>query len=349
MNSVKTREIDYMLESAIQAPSADNHHRVRFRLVDNAVLVNYTGGELALSAGYKRILALLSLGALSENFTIAASRFGLKIGVTLFPDSTQPYSVIRFHLLSKNVKADPLWQFIPFRHTNRHVLFHGSELNIIQRSRVEDSVNFYPTTQLIWLKSMQRKQVLHLMRLAETERFRNHLLHKELFSAIRFDVGWQNSCEEGLPPGALGVEPLMRKVFSLLRYWPVMRFANLFGAHYMFGFRACYLPCMLAPDLALLAVSSIDSQSIFDAGRSFQRLWLELTQQGKVLQPLPASALYALNGAQEDGIPSNFQYKLAVSWSNIMSKGMVPLMLCRVGESKPMAVVAGRKTVSNYR
>ena len=179
------------------------------------------------------------------------------------------------------------------------------------------------------------------MRRAETERFHNQQLHEELFSAIRFDVGWHRACEEGLPPGALGVEPPLRGLFALLRHWPVMRLANRIGAYHVLGLRSCYLPCRLAPNLGLLAVKKTDTASVFEAGRAFQRLWLTATLQGRVLQPMPASALYALDGSTEEGIPNRLQQALKAGWQACLG-GSIPLMLFRMGMAIPSSIKAGR-------
>lgn len=342
------KQLNFVLESAILAPSADNHHRIRFQLVDNTIRVHYIQAELPPQGGYKRVLALLSLGAVSENLTIAASRFGIQAETVLFPDPAQPDWILQIRLQPDQAVVDPLWQVIPLRHTNRQIRFRGPKMAAAERSELDAAAHIYPACKLVWLdQPAQRRQALRLMHRAETERFHNRILHEELFSAIRFDVGWHAACPEGLPPGALGVEPPLRAFFALLRHWPIMRLANLLGAHHMLGLRSCDLPCRLAPHLGLLAVKNTDSQSVFDAGRSFQRVWLSATNQGRVLQPMPASALYALDGARADGVPAELQRVLAEGWEASLA-GVIPLMLFRMGKAKPPPIVAGRREVRDY-
>ena len=341
MPNLDPQQIEFILKSAIQAPSADNQHRVRFRVDVDTIQIRYTEA-LPLRGGYTRVLALLSLGALVENLSISASRFGMGSHTTLLPDSLQPGLAIQIRLTPGDALVDPLWEMISLRHTNRQVRFRGPKLSDIERSELAATTRACPDVQLVWLdEPIQRRKTLHLMRLAETERFRNHILHEELFSAIRFNVGWHTSCEEGLPPGTLAVEPPMRPLFSLLRHWPVMRLAKLFGVHYLLGLRACYLPCRFAPILGLLAIKTPDNQSVFDAGRAFQRLWLTLTKQGRVLQPMPASALYALEGVGVESIPIKLQHKLAEGWKTSLGDH-IPLILFRVGVATPASIVAGR-------
>jgi hypothetical protein len=348
MDRVNPESLRFILESAIQAPSADNQHRICFDLTETAIRVRYTNAELPPQGGYRRVLALLSLGAVSENLTVAASRFGVRAETVLFPDPAQPDWIMQICLHPGQAEVDSLWQAISQRHTNRRVRFRGPNMTDAECGELGAAAQAYPSCQLIWLNDPpQRNQALCLMRRAETERFRTRQLHEELFSAIRFDEGWQMSSAEGLPPGALGVELLLRPFFALLRHWPVMQAANLLGMHQFMGWRACELPCRLAPHLGLLAVKNPDTQTVFDTGRAFQRLWLEVTRQGRVLQPMPASALFALPGAQSEGVSANTQRALEKAWKTSLD-GAIPLMLFRIGFAKPLPVVAGRRKLEGY-
>lgn len=345
MPKLDQESLDFILESAILAPSADNQHRIRFRVDGDTIHIRYT--EYLAQVGYKRVLALLSLGAVIENLTIAASRFGLGAQTTCVPDPMQRGLAIQV-CLNPGGAVDPLWQTIPLRHTNRRLRFRGPKMTDLELRDLDAAVRAYPNTQLVWLDEPEsRKKALSLMRRAETERFHNRILHEEMFSAIRFNVGWNASCLEGLPPGALAVEAPMRPLFALLRHWPVMRLANLLGAHHILGMRACDLPCRFAPNLGLLAVEHTDNHSVFDAGRSFQRLWLALTKQGRVLQAMPASALYALDGVQAEGIPPVLQFELNRAWKSRLPTHN-PLILFRIGFAKPLVIGAARRPSKHY-
>lgn len=346
MPRLDQESLDFILGSAVLAPSADNQHRIRFRVDGDTIHIRYT--EFLPQGGYKRVLALLSLGAVIENLAIAASRFGLGAQTTFEPDSMQRGLAVQV-CLNPGGAVDPLWQTIPLRHTNRRLRFRGPQMNDLELRDLDAAVHAYPSTRLVWLDEPEwRKKALSLMRRAETERFHNRILHEELFSAIRFNVGWKASCPEGLPPGALAVEAPMRPLFALLRHWPVMRLANLLGAHHILGMRACYLPCRFTPNLGLLAVENTDNQSVVDAGRSFQRLWLALTKQGRVLQPMPASALYALDGVQAESIPPLLQLKLNQGWRARLPTHTA-LVLFRIGLAKPVAIKAARRPWKHYQ
>ncbi len=341
-------QICFILESAILAPSADNHHRVRFEIIGDTIRVRHVGGELPLPGGYKRVLVLLSLGALVENLTIGASRFGIAVEADLLPQREQPEVVLQVRLRPHGAEVDPLWAIIPRRHTSRQMVFSGPVMSDAHYGELEAAVRACSGSELVWLEKVKwRTEALRLMRRAETERFRNRLLHEELFSAIRFDVGWHSTSSEGLPPGSLGVEAPLRMFFAGLRHWSLARWVNVFGAHHMLGFRSCYLPCQIAPHVGLLTTRKADDRSTLDTGRSFQRLWLVATAHGRVLQPMPASALYACTGAIDDGIPEGLQRCLAERWQRILGDS-IPLMLFRLGFAAQAPIVSGRRPLNDY-
>lgn len=348
MSNPTPEQLRFILESGILAPSGDNCHRLRFDVDQTGVNVWYTGGALPEAGGYKRVLALLSLGAVSENLTLAASRFGFRAEPVLFPDADKPDLVFRAAWTPDEAPPQPLWEAMPHRHTNRSIRYRGPGLTPQDQTRLAGLNEASPGCHLAWLdEPRSRRRALELMRLAEGERFRNRVLHEELFDAIRFDVGWRQSCDEGLPPGALAIEPPLRPAFALLRHWRIMRLVNLVGGYRMLGWRAADLPCRFAPHLAVISVRQPDDEAFFSAGRAFQRVWLMATHLGWVLQPLPASALYALEGARQEGIPDDLQQYLGKGWSALLP-GRYPVMLFRMGHAATSAVTPGRKPLAYY-
>ncbi len=349
MTTFSQEELHSVLEYAIMAPSADNQHHIFFQVTDPTMRVWYAEKELPTEGGYKRVLALLSLGAVLENMVIAASRSGLRVKAALLPESDQPNLLLHIRFERQTIAVDPLWEVIPRRHTCREVLFRGPRMDDHEFQALDSAVRARSGTHLFWLDEPDRRRAaLCLMRRAESERFHNRILHEELFSAIRFDVGWQASCADGLPPGSLGVEVPLRPFFALLRHWSVARLANGFGMHHLLGFRSSALPCRLAPHVGLLAVDTPDDQSVLDAGRAFQRLWLVATAHGRVLQPLPAAALYACRKSSAlEGIPAALQEALAAGWQRLVGAA-IPLMIFRAGFAGPSPVSTGRRPIADY-
>ncbi len=337
-----------ILEAAILAPSADNHHRVRFHMLAEGLEICHSAGGLPATGGYRRVLDLLSLGALLENLVLAAGGQGWDVHLQPFPDPGRPQVFCHVRWSRRDPTLEPLWQAIPARQTNRRLLFRGPPMSPEERESVERATAGWPGIELMWLDAPRlRQRVLALVRQAEAARFRVPTLHQDLFSAVRFDVGWQSTCEEGLPPGALGVERPLRAAFALLRHWPVMRAMHLLGAHHLLGLRAADLPCRLAPHLGLIALAEDNDTGVVAAGRVFQRVWLAATRLGLALQPMPAAALYALAGAVRESVPVRLQRRLAQAWQDLLP-GRHPVMLFRLGRAAPLAVRTGRPPLDRY-
>lgn len=341
--SISESEIRFILEGAIQAPSADNRLPIRFRIGTDAIEV-HLHGELPIPGGYRELLLLLTLGALAENAAIAATKFSIKLTIDAPTrlQSTEP--ILRLRSVKTDVPPDPLYQQLHRRHTNRRVWFHGPALSQRQRQEIEESLNGKAGGRIHWIDSASRSFVIKHMTCAETERFRNPILHQELFNAIRFDLGWEASSIEGLPPGALQIERAARPLFTALRRWSVARQMNRLGLHHLLGLRSCYLPCTLAPDLGAITVADLDVHSLIEAGRSFQRAWLVLTQLDRVLQPLPAAALYALPVACREGVPEVLQQYLRNAWRD-QFRDRWPVLFFRVGKAAQGEILTHRPSI----
>lgn len=341
-------ELRAILAAAILAPSADNHHHIRFQTAGQALEVYLTVPAMPAAGGYKRTLELLSVGALLENLAVAAGHHGWSVTLTLFPDPGRPQLLCRVAWAPAGTAEEALWQAIPARQTNRRLVFRGPRMNPQERDLFDRAVAGEPGVELVWLdRARPRRRVLTLMRLAESARFRVPALHRDLFSAVRFDVGWQSGCDVGLPPGALGVERPLRASFALLRHWPVMRLMNLLGAHRLLGYRAAKLPARLSPHVGLIALDKVTDASLISAGRLFERVWLLATHLGYALQPMPAAALYAMAGAVDEGVPVRLQRHLALAWQAILP-GRQPIMLFRLGRAQPLPVRTGRPPLEYY-
>jgi nitroreductase len=335
-----------ILQAAIMAPSADNHHRLRLDPSPDGILVWTQPGRLARLSGYKRTLDLVSLGAVIENIVLRASAHKLAASIECLPDG-QPDLIAQIRFQTTSSEPDPLHMAIPDRHTNRR-FFKGPAADAKVLQHIQDSASHIPGCKLEWLDTPEpRSKALKLIRLAEGERFRNPILHAELFEGVRFDIGWHQTCEEALPPGALEIEKPLRIFFKLMRHWSVMRAANLVGAYKQLAWRAGDLPCRLSPHLAVISAPSLSDQDQLNAGRAFQRAWLAVAQQGMAMQPMPASVLYAQPAAIKQGIPEKLQSQLLAGWAELQPD-RTPLMVFRMGHAKPPSLVSERHPLEYY-
>lgn len=320
------------------APSADNRHCFKFQPSGTAIGL-YGGEDYVHAPFHRRVLNRISLGAVVENMVIRAHRLGYDADPVWHPDPTDPALVAEVRLTPGAVRDSGLDAAIATRHTNRRVLFAGPRLSDEALATIISSISDIPGVRLTFCDAgPQRATLLRLVRLAETERFRVRELHSDLFSAVRFDVGWRSSAPEGLPPVALGVEPGMRWAFAQLRHWPLMRVLGLFGLHHVLGLRAAWLPCRLAPHLGVLTVDSPLEPGTISVGRALQRVWLTAEKEGLAFQPLAGAALLALAGYY--AVRTVTQERLGAGWSTLTTS--TPLMVFRLGVADPVNGRAGR-------
>ena len=219
-----------LLQAGMRAPSADNRHTLRFAWRGDTQLVLSTHAPSWAELPHRRLLAPMGYDAVLENLRLRSLEFGLALHEQLFPDPAEPHRIAELQWTATSQSADPLSAHIEARHTNRR-FYQRRRLTLATLEHLNAAALRVPGTQLRWLDApAERRAVLRAIRLAETERFKQPELHRELFSAVRFDVGWKDSADVGLPPAALEVEAPMRAPFAALRYWPVMRGMSWLGA-----------------------------------------------------------------------------------------------------------------------
>ena len=137
----------------------------------------------------------------------------------------------------------------------------------------------------------------------------------------------------------------MRTVFGALRHWELVRLLNGIGLHHVFGIRAAYLPCRLAPHVGALTTSLDLDTGAVATGAAFERVWLRTTLQGSSLQPLAGSALLAL--PECPGVSPSARRTLSEGWKRL-TPGRTPLMVFRVGHARPPSVRAARRPLDDY-
>lgn len=337
---MKPEALRQVLEAGLLAPSADNEHRLRYeRAGRDAWHLRATDRARWSEQPHRRLLALLSCGAVIENLSLRALEFGLATTVRWFPGDD---AVAEFEWSPADQRPDPLATAIESRHCNRR-FYRRAPLQAATLERLSAAAAV-PGAGVAWLDGERRRVALQALRLAETERFRRRRLHEELFAAVRFDIGWRDSAPHGLPPGSLEIEPPLRPMFASLRHWPLMRALQLVGTHRVLGLRAGDLPCRLAPHLAaVFAHGPSDDAAALQAGRSLQRLWLAATLEGLALQPFAAAVALTRQAAGDGWVAPAVQARLVGLLERLVDAPRRPYMLLRLGRAPAPTVVTGRR------
>ncbi len=342
-----------ILEAGLLAPSAENKHDLAFKCDDDSVDLMATDLSSWAAQPHRQMLALLSYGAVVQNLALRSAELGWSMSVEWAGDLRVSGRVARLRWGASAATAAPLCHAIEGRHTNRR-FYRRTALPAPTLERLSAAAHAVPGARLLWLADAadanERRAALRAIRLAETERFRRRALHAELFGAVRFELGWEQSADEWLPPGALEVEPPMRAGFALLRHWRAMRAACWFGLHHALGLRAGYLPCALAPQLGLmLAEGSPETLANLQAGSAFQRMWLAATAEGLALQPMAAVTALLRQAPGGGWVDAGVQAQLArLVQPFCRGPGERPYLFFRVGQADPPSVTATRLPLHHH-
>lgn len=204
MTGLDPAEFLSLVEAAALAPSADNRREVQLEHAGRRVRL--WGDQTWRSAPeHRRIMSLVAIGAAVENVKLRAGRLGFETKVCWFPDSGNPGLVAEIDVdRLPQTRVDPIEVAIERRRTNRRVRFRGPPLSQGELGALSAEATGIDGIQLHWFDSPEtRKQILRLVRLAETERFRSRELHEELFSASASTLAGPRAATMGCRPGLL--------------------------------------------------------------------------------------------------------------------------------------------------
>lgn len=292
-----TVDREAIMFAASAAPSGDNSQPWVLRWSGDFLDLWIDDSRSGRHSDSTYLLSDMALGACLENICVQAACQGCPAQVRLFPASqSERLWVARIAFGSgAPVNAD-IASAITRRHTDRSFPWAAPSDELCRRLAAWDGGGGDARLHLV-PRGELRKQALRLIGQAERLRFVDRILHEELFRAVRFDVGWNRSCEEGLPPGALGIERPLRPVFKGLRSWPMMHALNFVGAPFLLGFRSAQLPASRSPLLYVLKAKSLQRRHVVAAGQVLERFWLMAESEGLAVQPLAAVGAVLYGGA----------------------------------------------------
>jgi hypothetical protein len=278
--------LERILDRGRWAPSGDNTQPWRFEIIDDAKMVVH-GFDTREHCVYDLDghPSQISLGALLETISIAASENGLAVGVSRragLPDTTPTFDLI--FTRDSRVTLDPLAAQIEVRSVQRRPM-RLRALSTDEKRLLEAAVG--QGFRIAWLEGFGARLKTALLMFANAKL---RLTMPEAYLVHRDIIEWNaRYSEDRVPDQALGVDPLTAK---LMRYvmssWNRVKFFNT----YLAGTLAPRVQMDLLPGLfcgahyALLAPER--AQTIDDyvnAGRALQRFWLTATQLGLAMQP----------------------------------------------------------------
>lgn len=275
-----------ILDLARWAPSGDNTQPWRFEIVDEQHLVVHgfdTRDHCVYDLDGRP--SQISLGALLETMSIAASGHGLEIRAfrrTSLPD-TAPTFDVQF-VTTPSLAPDPLIPSITRRCVQRRAM-SLRPLTLSDKQALEASVG--PDFRVQWLEGLpERLRTAWLM-------FKNAKLRltlPEAYKVHRDIIQWNAQFSaDRVPDQALGADPITLRIMRfVMGDW---RRVELFNT-YLAGTLAPRIQMDLIPSLACAAHIVIKANRILTtvddfvaAGRVVQRFWLTLTRLDLFQQP----------------------------------------------------------------
>jgi hypothetical protein len=274
-----------ILDLARWAPSGDNTQCWRFEVAgpDHIVVHAYdTRADTVYDLdGHP---SQISMGALLETMTIAASEQGLRAQATRRPDSPleAPLFDVRF-TPDATVTPSPLIGVIDKRSVQRRPM-STRPLSAAEKRELEASVG--PGYAVTWIEGFGPKlQAARLM-------FNNaklRLTMPEAFEVHRRIIHWNAvRSPDKVPDQALGVDNMTLKLMK----WAMVSWTRMSTMNALMGTWAPRLQMDLIPGLACAAHFVLKAKQqpqtiddYVDAGRAVQRFWLTLTRLGLFMQP----------------------------------------------------------------
>ena len=332
-----------ILDLARWAPSGDNTQPWRFAIDGNdrvAVFGHDTRAHCVYDLdGHP---SQISLGALLETITIAATRFGLGVQIARragSPDE-RPVFDVAFREVT-GLAASPLVAHIRDRTVQRRPL-SLRRLSEPERQALARSVG--PDFRVLWFESLPRRFEMAWLNFTSAK---IRLTIPEAYRVHRDVIEWDaQSSEDRIPDAALGAgAPTLLLMRWAMASWERIDFLN----RYFAGTLAPRIELDLVPGLACAAhcvfVANKVPRVLDDhvaAGRALQRFWLTATSLGLQFQPQYTPlvfARYAREGvrfsASEHATPRAEAIRVALD--RLLGSDIAPraVFMGRIGAGKP--------------
>lgn len=277
-------KIRKILEEAVRAPSVDNCQPWLFTLENDRLHIYLDKKRADFFGDYNFSAAYVTLGALIENITVAASRYEAGCDVALFPrgGTETPVASLRF-TENKNEKS-PLFDSIAERCTNR-TKYKRTKLEPGVVSEL-DNIPKTPGASLTLITNAKTiREISDMAATVDRIIFEHEVLHQHLFKWVRWSSAEIEKTLDGMPVDCLGLSAPEKKFFRAISSWPLMNLLNKVGMGWLIG----KVNSSLLRNSSALGLVFMDKNSMVDyvnGGRFFERVWLKATSLGLALHPL---------------------------------------------------------------
>ena len=285
----------------------------------------------------------ITFGAVIENIRIAATHYGLKTDIKLFPSKENQNIIAEIKFLQTDIDKDPLHPFIMDRCVNRKpYLKKKIEPDIVQK--LKDVVSETTGAGMIWIDGKDDKRIMrNITYNADRILFEDKRLHEGLFRWIRIKKE-DASKKDGMNLNVLELSWFQKQAFPILANWRALSWLNKIGMSRAPGINSIIL-LKQSPAHCLLTMNDRSPSAYINGGRMLERFWIKANGLGLSLQPM-AGFIFLLNHLNHDGA-LQFSENHRASIQNINKKiekilreqkNRVPTMFFRIGyAARPMA------------
>lgn len=217
---------------------------------------------------------------------IAATNYGYRLNLDLFPDQQDEKYVARISVEKSEVLPDPLFDTIYKRCTNRK-FYQGTPLTEKQKQEIFKSVKEIDAGPEIKILEDTNKRKITGEAVSKIEEviLENKSLHKALFDAIVWTEKEHQEKNSSLFIKTLEFNPIQKLLFRLASNWSMLNCLNRLGFSKFVAKQDAKLYASGAAHI-ILTISSYSKSSFVYLGRAFERLWLQVTKMGLSLQPI---------------------------------------------------------------
>ncbi len=275
-----------VLNLARWAPSGDNSQPWRFEVKGaRHVVVHGTDTRHASVYDFQGRASQLSLGALLENFRLAATMHGWLIDAKRRPGPiTHP--TFDLHFSPAGTRPDPLAGCIRSRSVQRGPM-STRPLSDSEKAALRSAVG--PAYEVVWRTAPRDRWTMARLLFANA---RIRFLMPEAYGWHRRMIEWDaRFSRDRIPDQALGASrPTLALMRWAMRSWNRVRFSGTWLAGTVLPrLEMEMLPAWACAGHFLIVArdgaSNLGPEAFIDAGRAMQRFWLTATHLGLQLQP----------------------------------------------------------------
>ncbi|MBU4259087.1 MAG: ThiF family adenylyltransferase [Proteobacteria bacterium] len=289
--SIPEEVIRYIISAGIQAPSGDNVQPWKFSFKNNTISLYLDKESDNSFFNINQIASIISCGAVLENMRIAASAFDLKANINLLPSNTEDDLMATIELIYNGTSRNPLFASIWKRNTNR-TFYEKKPIPSLVLNDFKKSISDISGAKIHFVIEKDKlKKLAKIIYKTDRIRTENRSLHEYLGKMIRYSHEEAIATRDGLPLKNLEAGLAGEIFLKATRPWFIMNLMNKTGIGRMVALHS-FQGIINSSGAALLTVDGMNSKDFLKGGQALERIWLAITQQGLVMQPMTAITLF---------------------------------------------------------